>query len=183
VGTSSQHGAFSEDIVREMHRYTDRPIIFPLSNPTELCEATPNDLLQWTEDKAIIGTGSPFPPVTKNGKLFRVDQTNNCYIFPGLGLGLIAVNAKKVTDSMLMAAAKALASSSPACQDPSANLLPSFKEIREVSLKVAIAVAETALKEGIGTPPTAQSLPAFIQNKMWDPIYLPYQKWEKKDSL
>lgn len=183
VGTSSQQGAFTEDIIRTMHKFVAEPIIFPLSNPTQLSEATPDQLLQWTDEKAIIGMGSPFDPVIKKGKPFRIDQTNNCYIFPGLGLGLIAVNAKKVTDTMLMAAAKALAAASPALKDPEANILPSLKEIRQVSLQVATAVATVALKEGNGFLKPGTQLEAELLNQMWNPEYLPYKKWKREGSL
>ena len=106
-----------------------RPVIFPLSNPTSRSEATPQDLMAWTDERAVIGTGSPFPPVMRHGKPMAVDQTNNAYIFPGVGLGVLAINARRVTDSMFMAAAKALAGSSPAARDPEDTLLPSVSRL------------------------------------------------------
>ena len=109
IGVSGQPGAFSHSVVREMAAHNARPVIFPLSNPTSRAEATPADLETWTEGRAIIGTGSPFPPLLRDGKHFTVDQTNNSYIFPGVGLGAIAVQARRITDTMFMAAAKALA--------------------------------------------------------------------------
>jgi malate dehydrogenase (oxaloacetate-decarboxylating) len=112
----------------------------------------------------------------KNGKLFRIDQTNNCYIFPGMGLGLLAVKAKRVTDNMFMAAAKALAECSPAKNNPEANLLPSLEKINEVSFQVALAVAQEAQAAGLAASCSADELTARIHRKMWVPGYLPYHK-------
>lgn len=175
IGTSGQAGIFTEEIIREMATHVKRPVIFPLSNPTALSEATPENLLQWTEERAVIGTGSPFGMTTKHGKPFRVDQTNNCYIFPGMGLGLIAVKAQRVTDKMFMAAAIALAECSPAKKNPEANLLPPISEIREVSFKVALATAKEAIVEGVAKEPEVP-LDKLIREMMWAPEYLPYKK-------
>jgi malate dehydrogenase (oxaloacetate-decarboxylating) len=177
IGVSGQPGIISEDIVREMASHVERPIIFPLSNPTIRSEALPSDLLKWTDDRAVIGTGSPFGNVIKNGKPFRIDQTNNCYIFPGMGLGLIAVKASCVTDKMFMAAAKALAQSSPARLKRNANLLPPLAEIREVSFQVALAVATEAIAAGYSNYLPHTDLEEHIRNKMWTPAYLPFKKW------
>jgi len=177
IGVSGQAGAFTEEIVREMATHVERPVIFPLSNPTERSEATPADLMKWTREKAIIGTGSPFKDITKHGKPFRVDQTNNCYIFPGLGLGLIAVNAKLITETMFMTAAKALAECSPAKIDPEANLLPPLNDIREVSFKVALAVAKEAIASGLADVDSTENLENRIRGLMWKPEYLPYKKY------
>jgi malate dehydrogenase (oxaloacetate-decarboxylating) len=176
IGVSGQPGIFTEDLVKSMAAHVERPIIFPLSNPTARSEASPSDLMRWTEERAIIGTGSPFSPIKKKGQDFRVDQTNNCYIFPGMGLGLIAVKAQRVTDAMFMAAAKVLADCSPSKSDPEANLLPALTEIRNVSLKVAIAVANEAIKAGLATLHPAEPLADYIQKLMWTPDYLPYRK-------
>ncbi len=175
IGVSGQAGEFSENRIRAMANYVERPIIFPLSNPTSRSEANPSDLLKWTEDRAIIGTGSPFGNVLKSGKMRRVDQTNNCYIFPGMGLGLIAVKAKTVTDTLFMHAAKALAECSPVHYNPEDNLLPPLSQIRQVSLKVAVAVAREAIHSGLArfTPPG--DLEQYLQNYMWKPEYLPYE--------
>lgn len=178
IGVSGQGGAFTEEIIREMATHVDRPIIFPLSNPTSKSEATPEDLLKWTDGKAIIGTGSPFGTVNKNGKNFRIDQTNNSYIFPGMGLGLLAVKARRVTDGMFMAAARALADASPSKTDPEANLLPLLSKIREISFKVALAVAQTAVKEGHSDCPV-EKIEHEIRKNMWTPDYLPYKKVKK----
>lgn len=176
IGVSGQAGIFNENIVKEMAKHTQQPIIFPLSNPTTQCEAIPDDLLRWTNDRAIIGTGSPFGYVTKQGSPFRIDQTNNCYIFPGMGLGLIAVKATCVTDKMFMVAAKALADCSPAKHDVKANLLPPFSQIREVSFQVALAVAKEAISAGLAHFPAHTDLALHLRNKMWTPHYLPYKK-------
>lgn len=176
IGVSGQPGIFTESVVREMAAHVEKPIIFPLSNPTSRCEAVPSDLMQWTNDKAVIGTGSPFEPVMKNCKPFRVDQTNNSYIFPGMGLGLISIKAKRVTDTMFMAAAKALAETSPTKHNKDANLLAPLSDIRDVSLQVAIAVAKEAIADGLAGFVPSQSLEEHIKDYMWTPAYLPYQR-------
>lgn len=176
IGVSAQAGAFTEDIIREMAKYVEHPIIFPLSNPQSNCEAIPEDIMKWTNEKAIIGTGSPFNEIQKRGKPFRIDQTNNCYIFPGMGLGLIAVKASHVTEHMFMIAAKTLANCSPTKTDPEANLLPPLNEIRQVSFKIAVAVAKEALATGLATLPNNINVETYILEKMWTPEYLPYKK-------
>jgi malate dehydrogenase (oxaloacetate-decarboxylating) len=176
IGVSGQPGAFSEDVVRAMAAAHRRPVIFPLSNPTSRAEATPADIERWSEGRAIVGTGSPFPAMRRNGRRFSVDQTNNSYIFPGVGLGAIAVRAGRITDTMFMAAARALAQMSPARRDPDANLLPPVTALREVAVAVAMAVAEQACKEGLAAPAADGSLEAHIRAKMWQPEYLPYRR-------
>lgn len=176
IGVSGQPGVFIEKIVREMATHVEQPVIFPLSNPTHRSEADPTDLMKWTNEKAIIGTGSPFANILKQGQSFRVDQTNNCYIFPGMGLGLTAVQATRVTEKMFMAAAKALANCSPAKTDPKANLLPPLTEIREISLQVAVAVAKEALSEHLAQSTDFTDLETYIRGLMWKPMYLPYKK-------
>ena len=175
IGVSGQSGVFSEDVVRTMAAHNRRPVIFPLSNPTSRAEATPNDIQKWSEGRALVGSGSPFPPLMRNGRPFAVDQTNNSYVFPGLGLGVIAVQARRVSDAMLMAAAKALAAMSPARTDPEANLLPPVTALREVSLAVARAVAHQACREGLTSFPE-DAIDAAIHAKMWRPEYLPYRR-------
>jgi malate dehydrogenase (oxaloacetate-decarboxylating) len=175
IGVSGQPGSFSEPIVRTMAENNRRPVIFPLSNPTSRAEATPSDIARWSDSRAVIGTGSPFPPLTRDGRPFKVDQTNNSYIFPGVGLGVLAVRARRITDTMLMAAAKALAAMSPARNDPNANLLPPVTALREVSIAVALATALQARKEGL-TDCAEQDIEAAIHAKMWSPHYLPYRR-------
>lgn len=176
VGVSGQPGVFTETVVREMASHVDRPIIFPLSNPTSRSEATPTDLMTWTNGRVVMGTGSPFANIIKDGQTFRVDQTNNAYIFPGMGLGIIAVKAKHVTDKMFMAAAIALANCSPAKQNPKANLLPPLADIRKVSFDVALAVAKEAVTAGLAEKYTTEQLQKLIHDHMWTPDYLPYKK-------
>jgi malate dehydrogenase (oxaloacetate-decarboxylating) len=176
IGVSGQPGAFSERVVRIIAKFTQQPIIFPLSNPTSRSEATPSDLLVWTEGRAVIGTGSPFPPVVKNGVHMRVDQTNNSYVFPGIGLGAIAVQARRISDAMMLAAARALAEMSPSRRDPKANLLPPVTELRDVSYRVALAVALQAQSEGLAERTSREELEACIRLKMWAPTYRPYRR-------
>jgi malate dehydrogenase (oxaloacetate-decarboxylating) len=176
IGVSGQPGAFREDAVRMMARLVERPVIFPLSNPTSRCEAAPAELMAWTEGRAVIGTGSPFPPVEVHGRERQVDQTNNAYIFPGLGLGVIAVQARRVSDGMLMAAARCLAESSPAKLDPGANLLPPVNELRQVSYRVALAVALQAQKEGLAEPCDPAELEMLVRQRIWAPIYRAYRR-------
>ncbi|MBV9576677.1 MAG: NAD-dependent malic enzyme, partial [Gammaproteobacteria bacterium] len=179
VGVSGQPGIFTEEIIREMAKYVERPIIFPLSNPTERSEATPIDLMLWTNGQVIMGTGSPFDAVVRDGQLFRVDQTNNAYIFPGVGLGVIATKAKLITDKMFMVAAKALANCSPAKTNPKANLLPPLSQIRDVSFQVALAVAKEVVAAGLTEHHSEKDLEKLITENMWVPEYLPYKKAKK----
>jgi malate dehydrogenase (oxaloacetate-decarboxylating) len=176
IGVSGQAGAFSEPVVRAMAEHNSRPVIFPLSNPTSRAEATPTDLETWSNGKAVIGTGSPFPPLERNGAKFKVDQTNNSYIFPGVGLGAIAIRASRVTDQMFMAAAKALAAVSPARNDPGKNLLPPVTSLRDVSITVALAVALQAHKEGLTKDVSTDQIEGLIRSKVWTPHYVPYQR-------
>jgi malate dehydrogenase (oxaloacetate-decarboxylating) len=162
--------------VRTMARNTHRPIIFPLSNPTERSEATPQDLLAWTEDRAVVGTGSPFPLIIRGGEPFRIDQVNNSYVFPGVGLGAIAIKARHISEGMFLAAARAIADLSPAKRDPHANLLPPLAESRTISLKVAIAVAEQAGREGLAGRLAKEDLYTAVKSTMWEPIYSTYQR-------
>jgi malate dehydrogenase (oxaloacetate-decarboxylating) len=178
IGVSGQAGAFSEPVVRAMAEINKRPVIFPLSNPTSRAEATPDDLQAWTDGRAVIGTGSPFPPIERNGAKFKVDQTNNSYIFPGVGLGAIAVKASRVSDQMFMAAAKALAAASPARDDPTKSLLPPVTSLREVSITVALAVALQAHKEGLTQGVDTDQIDGLIRNKVWMPHYVPYNRIE-----
>jgi malate dehydrogenase (oxaloacetate-decarboxylating) len=162
-------------MVRAMAQVAQRPIIFPLSNPTSRSEATPADIMRWTGGRALIGTGSPFPPVERNGKLVPVDQCNNSYIFPGAGLGVLAVRARRVSDGMFMAAAKALAQMSPVHRDREARLLPPLTRIREVSVAVAAAMAMQACKEGLAEECDEATISQRIHANVWEPVYRPYE--------
>ena len=176
AGVSAQAGAFTEEIVRAMAGHTERPIVFPLSNPTSCAEAAPTDLLRWTDGRALVGTGSPFPPVEVNGKLIRIAQVNNSYIFPGLALGILVSRARRVTKSMIVAAAKALAQLSPARQDANAPLLPPIADSRKVSLFVAEAVGTQAIADGVAGLADAATLHAELRAYVWEPVYLPYER-------
>ena len=176
IGVTGQPGAFSEKIVRAMAGRTERPVIFPLSNPTSRAEASPHDIDAWTNGRAVIGTGSPFPPLKRGDHEVSVDQTNNSYIFPGVALGAIAVQARRITDSMMMAAAKALAGASPARTNPSASLLPPVTAMRDISLVVAKAVAREARREGLTAEMTDAEIDLAIAARIWTPRYLPYRK-------
>src|SRR5712691_7917434 len=175
IGVSGQHGLFTERIVRAMAAGVARPVIFPLSNPVSRSEATPQDLETWSQGRAIIGTGSPFPPITRNGRSVTLDQTNNAYVFPGVGLGALAVGARRVSDRMFKAAAAALAGVSPARLDPTAHLLPAVADLRGVSVAVAQAVAKAARADGLCEPLADDAIAGRIAAKMWDPVYRPYR--------
>ena len=176
IGTSGQAHAFTQEVVRAMASHERRPIIFPLSNPTERGEATPADLDSWTEGRAVIGTGSPFPPIQRNGKTFRVDQTNNAYVYPGIGLGAIVTKARRISDGMFLAAAHAIAERSPAKRDPQANLLAPLVELRELSFQVALAVARAAQADGVADPMPDEAIAAAVSARMWEPVYATYRR-------
>ena len=176
IGVSGQAGAFSEDVVRAMVRGIEsRPVILPLSNPTSRCEATPADVIRWTDGRAIVGTGSPFGPVEFGGKVIDVAQTNNSYIFPGMALGIVSSRAKRVSEGMIMAAAKALAALSPTHQDPNGALLPPLDTLRAVSLSVAVALGRQAESEGLAEVKGDAFVEAVHAN-VWEPVYLPYRR-------
>ena len=176
IGVSGQAGAFTEEAVREMARNTIRPVIFPLSNPTSSSEATPQDLVDWTEGRALIGTGSPCEPVSIWGKKVAIDQTNNSYIFPGLALGIIASKAKRVSDAMVMAAAKELARLVPTQKDKKASLLPSLSDSRQLSRSIAQAVGRQAIQDGQAQVAGEDSLERELQANIWEPEYVPYDR-------
>ena len=176
IGVSGQPGAFTEEVVREMAKHTHRPVIFPLSNPTSRAEATPENLIEWTDGRALLGTGSPFDPVEINGKSIPIAQTNNSYIFPGLALGILASKARRVSDAMIMASAKALAALSPAQKDKNAGLLPPLADSRKVALFVAEAVGKQAIAEGIAGVTDASAFNNELRACVWEPVYLPYER-------
>jgi len=176
IGVSGQSGAFSEGVVREMAKHTARPVIFPLSNPTSHSEATPQDLLNWTEGRALIGTGSPYEPVNLGGKKICIDQANNSYIFPGLALGIVASKARHVTDTMIMAAAKELARLSPTATDKEASLLPSLSNSRQLSRSIAEAVGRQAIQDGQAQVAGEDDLIREVQTNIWEPVYVPYER-------
>ena len=172
IGTSGQPGAFSEEVIRQMARHVERPVIFPLSNPTSKSEATPSDLLNWTAGRALIATGSPFPAVSYNGRLIKIGQCNNAFIFPGVGLGVNAAGARRVTDTMFSAAARVLSEFSPALNDPDGPLFPPLEVVKEVSYRVALAVGSEAVRAGLSSL-TLDSLGRAVTDKIWSPQYVP----------
>src|SRR6266536_1387731 len=169
IGTSTQTGAFTEKIVRTMAAHVERPIIMPLSNPTSKAEAQPEDLIRWTEGRALVATGSPFPPVEYEGRTYRIAQANNALVFPGLGLGVIVSRARRISDGMLTAAADSVASLSDATT-PGSPLLPSVDNLRMVSAAVAIAVARAAVDEGLAEA-TLDDPIQQVHQAMWRPEY------------
>ncbi len=175
IGLSTVKGIFTESIVREMAGKTRRPIIFPLSNPTSRSEAEPSDLLAWTEGRALVATGSPFAPVKYAGRSIEIAQCNNVFIFPAVGLGLLASQARRVTDKMMLAGAKPLGDHSPALRDPSASLLPSVTDIREVAREIAYAVALKAQEEGLAPACEPEALRREVVESQWTPEYMSYQ--------
>lgn len=176
IGTSGQGGAFSEEIVREMARHTRRPIILPMSNPTDLAEATPADLLDWTDGKALVATGSPFAPVERDGTTYEIGQANNALVFPGLGLGTIVARACRVTDRMLRAAADAVARRTPDAEVSrlDAPVLPPIRELRATSEAVAVAVARAAVDEGVARA-APDDVEAAVRAARWEPVYPPLE--------
>ena len=174
VGLSTVGGAFSEAIVREMARKVERPIVFPLSNPTTKSEATAEDLIRWTDGRALVATGSPFAPVNYAGRKIPIAQCNNVYIFPAIGLGVVASRANRVTDQMMLAAARALAQNSPALKNSSAPLLPPLTELRRVAAEIAVAVGLQAEKEGVAAELVEDELHRQVIATQWTPGYPAY---------
>jgi malate dehydrogenase (oxaloacetate-decarboxylating) len=172
IGTSARPGAFSRDIVNEMALNCDRPVIMPMSNPTELAEATPADLITWTGGRALVATGSPFPPVEYQGTRYVIGQANNALVFPGLGLGAIATRASRITDGMLSAAAHAVAGLVDS-RAPGAPLLPEVQALRDTSLAVAVAVASAAHADGVARHPLTGDVVSQVRDRMWQPAYRP----------
>ena len=169
IGTSTQPGVFSEAIVTEMAAHAERPVIMPLSNPTSRSEALPADLVAWTGGRALIATGSPFPPVPYDGVDYQIGQANNALIFPGLGLGVIVARARRVSDGMLAAAAHALADLSDAAA-PGAPVLPPVTSLRATSATVAVAVARAAQAEGLAGARLDDPADR-VEQAMWTPAY------------
>ncbi|MGP4014429.1 NAD-dependent malic enzyme [Saccharopolyspora sp. 5N708] len=173
VGTSTVHGAFTETIVREMAAHADRPIIFPISNPTERIEAMPGDLIRWTEGRALVATGIPVNPITYHGTTYSIGQANNALLYPGLGLGAVVSRARRVSAGMILAAAEAVAHLVDV-HTPGASLLPQVDNLREVSATVATAVADQAAKEGLARA-ELHDVHQQVRDAMWQPIYRPVE--------
>lgn len=171
IGLSTARGAFTEEVVREMARHVDRPIVLPLSNPTARSEADPKDLMRWTGGRVLMATGSPFPAVEYDGRAVRVAQSNNVYVFPAVGMGVVAAQAARVTDGMLRAAARALGALSPALEDPHGSLLPPISALRDVADVVALAVAQAAVRDGVAPQRDEADLRERIERARWEPMY------------
>ncbi|TVU59365.1 NAD-dependent malic enzyme [Vibrio atlanticus] len=176
IGVSGAPGLFSKEVIKEMNLHCERPIVFPLSNPTSRVEATPNDIIRWTDGQALVATGSPFEPVTHNGTTYPIAQCNNSYIFPGIGLGVLAVNASRITDEMLMESSRALATCSPLAINGSGALLPPLEEIHTVSKKIALAVGKKAIEQGVALEITEEALQQAIDQHFWQPVYRRYKR-------
>lgn len=175
IGVAGKAGMFIEDAIRAMAKNAERPVIFPLSNPTSKSEATPEDLLKWTDGKALIGTGSPFAPVKVGDREICIDQTNNSYIFPGLALGIVASRARRVSDAMIMTAAKTLAGLSPVKKDRTGSLLPPLADSRRLSRVIAGAVARQAVAEGLSDL-RESDVDRVVGENVWEPRYVRYER-------
>jgi malate dehydrogenase (oxaloacetate-decarboxylating) len=176
IGVSGQPGLMTEEIIKAMYAGCKKPIIFPLSNPTSRVEALPEDIFRWTEGNAIVATGSPFKSVEWNGKQIEIAQCNNSYIFPGVGLGVIASYSTRVTQKMFMIASQVLAESSPLVKGDGDSLLPPLNQIREVSLDIAWAVGLQAIKEGVAPAFSEAQLKSKIEANFWNPQYREYRR-------
>ncbi|KAM0253515.1 hypothetical protein ACHAP5_000545 [Fusarium lateritium] len=186
IGTSTKPGAFTEDVIRAMAEHHERPIVLPLSNPTRLHEAKPEDILKWTDGKALVATGSPFPAVKgpwgEDGSeiTINVGECNNSVVFPGIGLGCVLSRSKHLTDRMLVAAVEGVSSLSPVLKDPTAPLLPDVGSVRDVSVRIARNVIQAAVKDGEATqegiPEKDEDLEDWIKEQMWDPEYRPLKQ-------
>ncbi|GAB2196702.1 NAD-dependent malic enzyme [Sessilibacter sp. MAH4] len=176
IGVSSQPGLFSEAVVSKMHEHCDQPVIMPLSNPTSGLEAEPRDLLRWTRGQAIVATGVAFPPVNHAGELFEIAQCSSSFIFPGLGLGVISSMASRITDGMIKAAARALASLSPLANRGSGALLPSIADSRSISPVIAKAVYRQAILDGVSTEVTDAEIDERVEKNFWKPEYRNYKR-------
>ncbi|BBI91898.1 NAD-dependent malic enzyme [Serratia symbiotica] len=176
IGVSGQPGLFTEELIREMHQHCARPIVMPLSNPTCRVEARPEDIINWTEGAALVATGSPFAPVTYQAQQFPIAQCNNAYIFPGIGLGVLASGATRVTDAMLMAASRALADCSPLATDGHGALLPNIDDIKGVSKCIAMAVGKAAQLQGVAMVTSEDVLSKAIEHNFWRPQYRSYKR-------
>jgi malate dehydrogenase (oxaloacetate-decarboxylating) len=169
VGTSTVGGAFTEPLLRDMAAHVDRPLIFPLSNPTERIEAKPADVIKWTDGRGLVGTGTPWPPVPYNGVDYAIGQANNALVYPGIGLGTTVTRASHVTDGMLLAAAEAIAGLVEVNR-PGAGVLPEVANLREMSATVAVAVARQAAADGVAQVDLADPVEA-VQEAMWHAEY------------
>lgn len=176
IGVSGQAGLFSEDVIKAMKQHCNKPIIFPLSNPSRQVEATPTQVINWTEGNVIIATGSPFKAVEYQGKTFPIAQCNNSYIFPGLGLGVISANINRITDKMLQVASETLAAASPLANTGEGELLPPLTAIAQLSKDIAFAISKVAYEQGLALELPDEELRAKIERNFWQPEYRQYKR-------
>lgn len=176
IGVSGKPGLFTQALIRQMHSGCERPIILPLSNPSQHVEAHPKDVVAWTDGQAIVATGSPFEAVEYAGRTFDISQCNNSYVFPGVGLGVISCRAKLVSDEMLMVASTTLAELSPGQEDQSSAVLPPLTSLPEISRKIALRVAQTAIAQELARDMTDEELHAAIERNFWTPVYREYRR-------
>lgn len=179
IGCSAQTGAFSQDIIETMSAHCERPIIFPLSNPDEKCEAKPVDILHWSQGKALIATGTAFSPVEYQNRMVQIAQCNNALVFPGIGLGVLAVSASRLTKEMILAAAHILCQFAPSKKDSFLPLLPSLDNAQNVAKEIARAVAQCAIDSGYAQKNQEKDLKQLIEALFWEPRYLPFRKNEE----
>ncbi|SHE64953.1 NAD-dependent malic enzyme [Modicisalibacter ilicicola DSM 19980] len=176
IGVSGQKGLFTEKVIRGLHENCPNPLVMPLSNPTSRVEATPQDILDWTNGEALVATGSPFPPARVGDRRVAIAQCNNAYIFPGVGLGVVSAKATRVTDTMLMAASNALANNAPIVLHGEGALLPALGNIREISKAIAFDVAKQAQEEGVALRSSDEALREMIERNFWYPRYRHYRR-------
>jgi malate dehydrogenase (oxaloacetate-decarboxylating) len=176
IGVSGQAGLFTEQVITAMQTHCEMPIIFPLSNPSRQVEATPSQVINWTKGQVIIATGSPFEPVEYEGKIFPIAQCNNSYIFPGIGLGVVAANISRITDDMLQVASETLAAASPLANNESNELLPPLTAIAQLSRDIAFAIAQVAFRQSLALPMSDEELLDKIDRNFWKPIYRQYRR-------
>ena len=176
IGVSGKPGLFTEEVIRQMLAGCPRPIVLPLSNPSQHVEAHPQDVVTWTDGKAIVATGSPFDEVEHNGEAFEISQCNNSYVFPGVGLGVVSCKARLVSDEMLMVASTTLAELSPGQEDQSSAVLPPLIALPQISRKIAFAVAKTAIAQDLAREMTDDELLAAIERNFWTPVYREYRR-------
>jgi malate dehydrogenase (oxaloacetate-decarboxylating)(NADP+) len=174
LGASGQPKTFTREIVELMGRYNERPVVFALSNPTSRAECTAEEAYTWTNGRAVFASGSPFAPVTLNGKTLMPGQGNNAYIFPGIGLGIVCTGARRVTETMFIAAARTLASLIRESELAEGRVYPSLSRIHEVSHAIAVAVAEEAFAKNLNTHSRPEDLPGYIRSQMFQPVYPDY---------
>ncbi|WP_282103617.1 NAD-dependent malic enzyme [Halomonas getboli] len=176
LGVSGQQGIFTEEVIRTMHAGCASPLVMPLSNPTSRAEAVPADVIRWTDGQAMVATGSPFAPVEHGGRSYPIAQCNNAYIFPGIGLGVVAAGAKRITDTMLMAASRALADAAPVAKTGEGAVLPALADIRELSRAIAFEVGAEAQREGVALKSDEKTLRDAIERNFWTPEYRAYRR-------